>query len=78
MIFCYPRSLHHALKEFDSLGAIFQRYDSFFPIRLIAAMHALATELAGDVHGVYLFDLYAEQFFHRFGDLDLIGISPPY
>ena len=37
-------------------------------------MHALATELAGDVHGVYLFDLYAEQFFHRFGDLDLIGI----
>ncbi len=37
-------------------------------------MHAVALELAGDVHGIYCLNLYLEQELHRLANFCFIGL----
>src|SRR5699024_8398687 len=65
----------HAGEELDLLGVGGQRDDGLLGRGGVAAVQALAAEMAAHVHGVDLRNLDAEQLFDRTGDVDLGGVG---
>ena len=71
---CFPPLLlRHAFEELDRLGILLKSDVSFLDLGGSALSAALTLDLAVGAQGVDGLDLYAENLFHRFLDLGLVG-----